>query len=82
MTTGLKLNVLGAFSLTTGDGTSVGLSVGKGRALLAYLALNPDQLHARSKLAALLWGHQDEARARNNLSQNSVQVTQGPRRKR
>ena len=70
MTIGVKLNVLGTFSLNTGDGSGVGLPVGKGRALLAYLALNSDQWHARSKLAALLWGQQDEEHARNNLSQS------------
>ncbi len=69
MTTVLKLNLLGGFSLTIGDGSSIRLPAGKSQALLAYLALNPDEAHLRGKLAGLLWGDQDETHARGNLSQ-------------
>jgi adenylate cyclase len=69
MTTVLKLNLLGGFSLSTSDGSSVHLPAGKSQALLAYLALNPNDAHPRGKLAALLWGDQDETHARGNLSQ-------------
>ncbi len=65
----LKLNLFGEFSLTSGDGSPVHLPAGKSQALLAYLALNPDQTHPRGKLAALLWGDQEENQARGNLSQ-------------
>ena len=52
--TGLRLKLLAGFTLTGAD--SVELSERKARALLAYLALNPDRHHGRDQLAALLWG--------------------------
>ena len=45
------------------------MSTKKAAALLAYLALQPGQVHARPKLAALLWGDRSEAQARDSLRQ-------------
>ena len=39
------------------------------RALLAYLAVEADVAHRRTKLATLLWPEEDEATARHNLRQ-------------
>ena len=39
----------------------------KARALLAYLAVEPDQAHRREKLAGLLWPGYTESSARTNL---------------
>jgi DNA-binding SARP family transcriptional activator len=41
----------------------------KAKALLAYLALRPGQVHERDALAALLWGDTTDANARNSLRQ-------------
>ena len=41
----------------------------KAEALLAFLALHPGQMHARDKLAALLWGDVSDERARHSLRQ-------------
>ncbi len=60
------LRLLGGFSLSA-DGGPVALPTRKAEALLAHLALQPDQRHARETLAALLWGRQTDAQARRNL---------------
>lgn len=67
---GIRLKLLGTFSLTGHNGEPIELPSGKLQALLAYLALNPDQRHLRAKLANLLWGRHDDEHARNNLSQS------------
>lgn len=74
MTTGIQLKLLGEFSLVAAGGDVISLPSRKAQALLAYLALNPDQHHARSKLATLLWSRHDDVRARNNLSQGLHQL--------
>jgi len=67
--TKLTLELLGGFRLQTDDGEPVPLTTRKAQALLAYLALNSGQAHARPKLAALLWGDRGEAQARDSLRQ-------------
>ena len=62
------LRMLGDFELTDREGAAVALTSRKGRALLAYLALNPDRHHDRGDLAALLWGGRGEAQARDSLN--------------
>ena len=65
----IKLTLFGGFELCSGEGTAIPLGLNKAKALLAYLALQPDQLHARDKLAALLWEDSAEAQARVSLRQ-------------
>ena len=62
------LTLLGGFRLAV-DGEPVKLRRRKAEALLAYLALQPDERHGRDKLAALLWGRQTDEQARLNLRQ-------------
>lgn len=64
------LKILGKFSLTGDKGDPIDLPSAKVQALLAFLALNPNQHHSRSKLATLLWSRHDDEHARNNLSQS------------
>ena len=61
--------LLGGLSATDVSGESLRLPTRKARALLAYLALPPGVPHSRDTLAALLWGHTTDARARNSLRQ-------------
>ncbi len=63
----LVLNLLGGFDLRNEDGSLVEIGPKKAKALLAYLALAPDQRHARDKLAALLWEESAVAQARLSL---------------
>ncbi len=65
---GLTLTLLGGFEASLGDQSAV-LPAKKARALLAYLAMNPDQPHSREKVASLLWGNSGEQQARANLRQ-------------
>ena len=60
--------MLAGFALSDGDGVAVELSERKARALLAYLALNPDRHHERDELTVLLWGDRAPAQARASLS--------------
>ena len=62
----LALTLLGGISLSA-DGGPIALAERKAAALLAYLALRPDERHAREKLATLLWGRQTDEQARRNL---------------
>src|SRR5262245_860491 len=64
----LKLLLLGPVRLETADGKSI-VDVGlKGRALLAYLAVQPDGRAERNRLSSLLWDS-DQAQARHSLRQ-------------
>src|SRR2546426_12830965 len=65
----LMLRLLGGFEVLTGPGEPLAVPTRKAQALLAYLALTPDQMHPRDKLAALLWGDRTPASARNSLRQ-------------
>ena len=64
----LTLTLFGGFEASIG-GQTITLAGKKARALLAYLALNPDQDHSREKIAALLWGNSGEEQARASLRQ-------------
>jgi len=64
----LQVRLFGGFECAAAC-APIALSARKARALLAYLALNPDQAHARDKLADLLWGEAGEASARVSLRQ-------------
>ena len=51
------------------DGTELEVGPPRAAALLAYLLLHGDTVHARGPLACLLWPALDEPRARTNLRQ-------------
>jgi len=76
----LFLKVLGGFRARLPSGETAVIPIRKGQALLAYLALNPDDAIARSKLSALLWGDYEDERARSNLREtlNVVRKALGP----
>jgi DNA-binding SARP family transcriptional activator len=65
----LSLTLLGGFAARVEDGKPVGLSIRKGQALLAYLAMPTGRAHLRDKLATLLWGDLPEPSARKGLRQ-------------
>ena len=62
----LCLYLFGAFSLQR-DGVTIPLPTRKTQALLAYLALYPQE-HLREKLAALFWGDSTDESARHSLN--------------
>ncbi len=63
----LQINLLGSFSARLNDAALGGFRSAKARGLLAYLASQPDQPHARATLATLFWGDLPETAARANL---------------
>jgi len=62
----LALALFGGFEAQL-DGGGVLALLGKGQALLAYLALHHRQAAARNKLAALLWGGMGNEQDLRNL---------------
>lgn len=70
----LRLSLLGGFEARVGVGPPITFPRRKAQALLAYLALQPDQAHPRDKLAALLWGEATDEHARHSLRQALVAV--------
>jgi predicted ATPase/DNA-binding SARP family transcriptional activator len=62
-----RLHLFGGFRLER-DGVTVKFPRRKSEALLAYLALYPQE-HAREKLAALFWGDAPDENARRSLRQ-------------
>ena len=73
MTT-LRLTLLGGFELGLKDGPAISLPRKKAQALLAYLALHPEESQPRDKLAALLWGELSDEQARHGLRQCLVDL--------
>ena len=65
-----NLRVLGGFTLTARDGSSLALPTKKDRLLLAFLALHPGQPQPREKLYGLLWADRGEEQARGSLRQS------------
>ena len=65
----LSLRVLGEFSLLDSNGQELPLPSRKARALLGYLAANPNKPQPRSRLMNLLWGSRGEQQARHSLNQ-------------
>jgi len=63
------LNLLGGWSLTADDGAELSLPNRKDKQLLAYLATQGGQFHARERLANLLWADRTDAQARDSLRQ-------------
>jgi DNA-binding SARP family transcriptional activator/TolB-like protein len=64
-----KLNLLGAFELTSPHGEPVRLAERKARALLAYVALTRGHSAPREALLGLLWESRPVAQARQSLRQ-------------
>lgn len=63
----LHINLLGGFTVTLAQQPLTKFRSAKARALLAYLAAQPDRDHARATLATLLWGDLPEEAAKTNL---------------
>jgi TolB-like protein len=71
----LQLRLLGPFEASDAARAKV-IAIGakKNRALLGFLALQPNQSATRSALAGLLWSDRDEAHARNSLRQSLLSL--------
>ncbi len=67
--TRLVLSFLGSFQATRAEQAVVGFESNKGRALLAYLAIEADRPHSRDELTGILWPDQPDGVARTNLRQ-------------
>jgi DNA-binding SARP family transcriptional activator/TolB-like protein len=69
--TGVTLRLLGAFALDANVGRPIAISIRskKARALLAYLAMQPNHHARREALATLLWGDYPDVLARHSLRQ-------------
>jgi TolB-like protein/DNA-binding SARP family transcriptional activator len=67
----IRLELLGGFSVNVAGNppTLVRISPKKGRALLAYLAMQPQHCGSREQLATLLWGDRCGKQARQSLRQ-------------
>lgn len=66
----IRVRVLGRPVVTRAeDSTPIRLSTRKVTALVAYLAMNPDQTASREELATLLWGSCSDYQARQSLRQ-------------
>jgi DNA-binding SARP family transcriptional activator/TolB-like protein/Tfp pilus assembly protein PilF len=66
----IRLRLLGRLVLTRGgDPAPIRLSTRKAGALVAYLAMSPDQAASREELATLLWGNCSDPQARQSLRQ-------------
>lgn len=59
--------LLGRFQVMRGDQAVHGIESDRGRALLAYLAVERDRAHRRDSLGALLWPTADAPHMRQNL---------------
>src|SRR5262245_51124845 len=70
----LSLQLFGGFRAWLRPGRLVRLPTRKAEALVAYLAVPPGLVHARDKLASLLWGERSEAQARASLRQTLTRV--------
>ena len=63
----LSIKLFGRMLVSDESGATLPISGKKRQALLAYLALNPDQPPSRDELMALLWGDRFENQARQSL---------------
>jgi len=72
--TSLSLAVLGPLAVTRAGAPVVDFGYNKVRALLAFLAVEPNRPQSRAHLCALLWPDLPEAASRRNLSQALTQL--------
>lgn len=63
----LQLNLLGGFTVMLDQQPVTKFRSAKARALLAYLAAQPEREHPRTTLATLFWGDLPESTAKTNL---------------
>ncbi len=68
----LILRILGGFEARRSSGEVAEIPIRKGQALLAFLALNPGEVVARSKLAGLWWGDHGDTQAKTSLRQTLI----------
>ncbi|MBV8836810.1 MAG: hypothetical protein JO000_09735, partial [Alphaproteobacteria bacterium] len=69
----IRLRLLGRLAIAYGDGgPPIRLSTRKAGALIAYLAMSPEQTASREELATLLWGASTDQQARQSLRQALV----------
>ncbi len=73
---GLRLRLFGTFQVLREPGGEVAIRSKKSQALLAFLALGPDQRRTREKLATLLWEDRPEEQARHSLRQSVLTLRQ------
>lgn len=74
---GIQIQLFGGFSVWAGGARVKPFATQKARALLAYLALQPEQLHSRPALAALLWPDTDPQKAAQSLRQSLTFLRKG-----
>ncbi|MCZ6859172.1 MAG: BTAD domain-containing putative transcriptional regulator [Alphaproteobacteria bacterium] len=72
----LRLQLFGSMRIRLLADIEVSLRSHKVRALLAYLALNPDRRNVREKLATLLWPDRSDEQARHSLRQALLDLRQ------
>src|SRR5579862_10011750 len=74
----ITLQLLGPFAIEANVGRPVPILVRskKARALLAYLAMQPDYRARREELATLFWGDNPDMQARHNLRQCLISLRQ------
>lgn len=70
----LAMSLLGSFRVTLDDVPLTSFATDKGRALLAYLAVEANRPHRRDTLIDLLWPDRPPAAARNDLRQALYQL--------
>jgi PAS domain S-box-containing protein len=75
----VRIKALGPFAAYDIDGQTLHLPTRKSCALLVYLTLHPGRRFIRDHLAAMLWGDQPDAQARQSLRQalSSLRGTAG-----
>ncbi len=65
----VRLRLFGEFCLEDPSGDLITINLRKAEAVLVYVALAPNQVTSRERLASLLWGDSDQQRARQSLRQ-------------
>lgn len=66
------LQLLGGFHLSSEDGEEITALGRRERAILAYLALTPNQRETRERLASLFWSSRGDEQARHSLVQSTA----------
>jgi len=69
----IRLDLFGGFGVASASGATIPISSKKGRALLAYLALQ-GRAQSREKLSGLLWSARQQAQAYNSLRHELVEL--------